>query len=101
MIIAVVDFEVAPADREKAFAVLKRDAPAARALPGNLSYRAFANADSHSHVGIMHEWEAQAHFEDYLASEAFAEIGRQLRPLMTSAPVSRRMRAELFEEVKG
>jgi quinol monooxygenase YgiN len=101
MIIAIVDFEVAAGDRATALAVLGHDGPAARALPGNLSYRAFTNADSDSHVGIMHEWEKAEHFEGYMASAAFAEIGRQLRPLMTAPPISRRMTAELFEEVKG
>jgi quinol monooxygenase YgiN len=101
MIIAIVDFEVAAADRARALDILKHDAPAARALPGNLGYRAFTDAGSDTHIGIMHEWEKAEHFDGYIASAAFADIGKQLRPLMTAPPVSRRMTVELFEEVKG
>lgn len=101
MIIAIVDFDVAPADRDEALAVLREDALLARDLPGNLSYRAFTNVGSNSHVGIMHEWETLEDFTAYTESDTFARIGRKLRPRMTSAPVSRRIRAEVFEEVRA
>jgi hypothetical protein len=35
MIIAIVDFDVAPADRDEALSVLREDAPLARGLTGN------------------------------------------------------------------
>ena len=101
MFIAIIDFTVAPADRDKALAILAEDAPAARALPGNLGYRAFTNAGESGHVGIFHEWETEADFQGYATSKEFATIGSKLRPLMTGAPISRRFEAQLFEELKG
>jgi quinol monooxygenase YgiN len=101
MFIAIVDFSVAPAQRDVALAVLAREAPLARALPGNLNYRAFTNAGDDSHVGIFHEWRTEADFKGYAASPEFGRLGAQLRPMMLSAPISRRFDAVLKEEVKA
>ena len=101
MFIAVVDFTVAPKDRDIALAALAEDAPAARALPGNISFRTFSNTGDMTHIGIFQEWETQAAFEGYTSSPGFAKVGEKLRPLMTAAPTSRRFEAKLFEEVRA
>lgn len=98
MILAIVDFEVAAADRDAALAIVANDVTAAMARPGNLSFRAFTNAGSDTHVGLMHEWKTLDDFQAYLASSDFAAIGQALRPMMTAPPVSRRFRVELIED---
>ncbi len=101
MFIAIVDFTVAPENRPVALAALAEDAPVARSLPGNVSFRTFSNTGDDTHLGIFQEWETVADFERYVASPGFAKAGQALRPLMTSAPVSRRFEAKLFEEVRA
>jgi quinol monooxygenase YgiN len=97
MFIAIVDVQVAAKDRATALSVLRTDGSEARALPGNQSYHAFTDPESETNVRIFHEWDNQAAFDAYLRSEAFERIGRQLRPMLTSAPTSRRFSAELVE----
>lgn len=98
MFIAIVDFEVLAENRQLALEILVKDQKLARQMSGNLSYRAFSNADSETHIGLFHEWSTQSDFDAYCASKLFASIGAALRPMMTSAPSSRRMTAELVEE---
>jgi quinol monooxygenase YgiN len=100
MIIAIVDFQVSPPDQAMALEILASDGVAATAIPGNLGFRAFTDAGSPTHVGLMHEWTDAAAFEAYLASAGFAEVGAKLRPMMTGAPVSRRFDAVLYETVR-
>lgn len=101
MYIAIVDFTVLPQDREQALEILVQDVPAAREMPGNLSFRTFSNTGENGHIGILHEWESEADFNNYITSEHFARIGAQLRPLASAPPVSRRFQAELQEEVRA
>ncbi|MEO5804954.1 antibiotic biosynthesis monooxygenase [Devosia sp.] len=101
MFIAIVDFTVAPQARPQALQILEREIPLARALPGNLYYRAFTNAGDEAHIGLLHGWESLEHFKAYGVSEPFASIGRQLRPMMTTPPVSQRLSAELLENLVG
>lgn len=100
MIIAIVDFSVAPENQAVALNILAGDGVAATAIKGNLGFRAFTDACSKTHVGLMHEWTDQAAFDAYVASPEFATVGAQLRPLMTGAPTSRRFEATLYETVR-
>jgi quinol monooxygenase YgiN len=68
-------------------------------MPGNVAFRVYASRDDHNHVTLVHEWTDQESFDGYQRSASFARSGAVLRPLMTSAPVSRRFRAELVETV--
>lgn len=99
MFIAIIDFKVAPADRAGALAALLETAPDVRAMPGNLAFRAFLDPEGEEAVCVLHEWADADGFAAYGRSEAFARSGRVLRPLMTSPPLSRRLRADLVETV--
>lgn len=99
MLIAILDFDVAPADQQAALDHLLAEAPTVRAMPGNIAFRPYADPLIDTRVSLIHEWEVPAAFEAYLASEAFANTGAVLRPMMTAAPVSRRFTAELIETV--
>jgi quinol monooxygenase YgiN len=100
MIIAIVDFHVSAENQAKALDVLASDGIAAAAIPGNLGFRAFTDAGSTTHVGLMHEWADLTAFEAYVASPGFAVVGAALRPMMTAAPTSRRFEATLYETVR-
>jgi quinol monooxygenase YgiN len=99
VLIAVVDFSTAAADRPRALAQLDRERGQVRAMPGNVAFRVYASRGDETGVTVVHEWEDQASFLGYLNSDSFARSGEVLRPLMTGAPVSRRFRAELLETV--
>lgn len=97
MLIALVDFTVDPSRRQEALQVLLDEAETVTAMPRCRTFRPYCDPVSESHVGIVHEWQDEAGFEAYLKSEDFAKIGAVLRPLMTSAPSSRRYRATPLE----
>jgi quinol monooxygenase YgiN len=99
VLIAVLDLSTAPADRATALAQLDGERAGIRAMSGNLDFRVYAARDDEEGVTVIHEWADEPSFAAYLSSPAFERSGAVLRPLMTSAPRSRRFRAELFETV--
>ena len=100
MFIAIVDLLVAAENRPAALASLQGEATAVRAMAGNLAFRFFIDPMNASAIRIFHEWQDAAGFESYTASGAFSALGRTLRPLLTAAPVSRRMTAQHLETVR-
>ena len=99
MIIAIVDFDTAAADRAAALAQLDSVREEVRAMPGNVAYRVYASREDETRVTIIHEWEDAESFAGYQKSDSFARSGKVIRPMMTGSPVSRRFRAELLETV--
>lgn len=101
MIMALIDFEVAPESRAGLLQALQPLLSEARGVEGNRSYRASTNSESAGHIGLLHEWDTLEHFRAYSASDLFDRTGKILRPAMTTPPVSRRLRTESIEEVRG
>lgn len=99
MYLALIDFPVT--DRDAAAAILTRDCARARSMPGNLDYRALTDAEDDTRILILHRWTDKAGFDAYLASDLFAQMGGDLRALMSAPPVSLRMRAEEDATVTG
>lgn len=99
MLIAIVDFDTAPSDRPAARARLDGERDHVCAMPGNQAFRVYASRQDATRITIVHEWDDEASFAAYQASESFARSGKVLRQMMTGAPVSRRFRAELLETV--
>lgn len=99
MLIAIVDFTTAAADRAAALGHLDAERERILAMPGNIAFRVFASREDEGRVTILHEWEDEASFDGYLASDSFARIGETVRPMFAGAPVSRRLRAQLLETV--
>lgn len=99
MFIAVLDLCTASADRPVALAHLDGVHNEIRAMPGNLDFRVYAARDDEEGVVVIHEWDDEPSFADYLASDVFDRSGAVLRPLLTAPPVSRRFRADLLETV--
>ena len=99
MFIAILDLRTAPSDRPAALAQLDNEREEIRAMPGNLDFRVYAARDDEEAVTVIHEWADEPSFAGYLSSGAFTRSGAVLRPLMTSAPVSRRFEAALVETV--
>jgi quinol monooxygenase YgiN len=99
MYLAIVDFTTSAEDRPAALAQLESELGTVRALPGCLGCRVFPSRESDTDVTILHEWADAESFQAYADSASFAASGAVLRPLMTTAPLSRRFRAELVEAV--
>ena len=99
MFIAILDLRTTPADRSTALAQLDSEREEIRAMPGNLDFRVYAARDDEEAVTVVHEWADEPSFAGYLSSGAFTRSGAALRPLVTSAPVSRRFDAALVETV--
>ena len=99
MLIAIVDFTTSADDRPTALAQLDRERDEIRAMPGNVAFRVYASRGDETGITIVHEWQDEASFVGYAASDSFTRSGEVLRPLMTGAPVSRRFHAELLETV--
>jgi quinol monooxygenase YgiN len=99
MFIAIVDVNVAAADRQAMLAQLDDERAEVRAMPGNVAFRVYAAREDDCRITIVHEWDEEGSFAGYLESAAFARSGQVLRPAMTEPPVSRRFRAELLETV--
>jgi quinol monooxygenase YgiN len=100
MLIAIVDFTVAPENRAAALATLLAEAPAVRSMAGNLAFQPYLDPVNAEAIRIFHEWQDQASFAAYAASDTFERSGQALRPMMTGAPLSRRMSADLLETVR-
>lgn len=99
MFIAIVDFTVAAANRAAALAELLTDADAVRAMKGNIGFRCYLDPVMPEALCIVHEWQDAEAFAAYTNSRYFARLNAVLRPMMTSRPISRRMKAALIETV--
>ncbi|MEP4194815.1 MAG: antibiotic biosynthesis monooxygenase [Aliishimia sp.] len=64
-----------------------------RAMTGCVTFIPFKDASNPHILGVFHEWDSADDFAGYTASRAFARNGQKLRPIMLSAPVSRRFDA--------
>ncbi len=99
MLIAHVKFTVSEKNRTLAIDNLKQEARTVRAMKGCIAFIPFLDPINPQDVGILHEWDTADDFAAYIASERFATVGRILRPIMISPPVSRRFDAELIESI--
>lgn len=95
MFIAHVTFCVPERDRPEVLRILLTQVPAVREMKGCLAFIPFLDPTRADGVGVLHEWVDQDHFAGYLESPEFALSGKEIRPLMTGAPVSRRFNATL------
>ena len=100
MLIAIVDFIVAPEHREEALAAILAEAPAVRAMTGNIDFQSYLSQEDAKAIRIFHEWNDASDFEFYTSSDTFKALGGVLRPMMIAPPISRRMTAELLETVR-
>lgn len=94
MLIAIVDVCTEADDRPTALAHLAAELPTVRAMPGCLGMRVLTPADDDRRLTVLHEWQDDASFAAYTASDAFARAGARVRPLAVEPPVSRRFHAQ-------
>lgn len=99
MLIATVDFSIAPENRAAAVVRLLQDGEAIRSMKGNLAFDVYVDPVNGRSVRVWHEWQDENRFRAYSASDTFKQLGLALRPLMLAPPVSRRMTADLLETV--
>ncbi|GIJ76676.1 Quinol monooxygenase YgiN [Micromonospora phaseoli] len=99
MLIAILDFSTAAADRPVALGQLDGVRDQVRAMPGNIAFRVYASREDETGITVVHEWDDEASFVGYLGSDSFARTGEVLAPIMSGAAVSRRFRAQLLATV--
>lgn len=77
-----------PEDRiSEAVALLEGQAGAVRAMEGCAHYALYRSPDA-PRVAIVQRWADMGAFDAYRGSDAFAALGRGLKPLMTAPPVT-------------
>lgn len=89
MILVLVDFAVAPHDRDHALATLRAEAVTVRAMPGNLGYHLRTDPRADGAMTLIHEWTDADAFAAYRASDTFRTVGAALFPRMTGTPSTR------------
>ena len=93
MLIANVEFQVTESDVTVAMNVINDVVRSIRNLPGNCVFQALTQPGTKTIV-LLQEWQTEAHFNAYLDTQYFKELGEKLKPLMTAPPQSRRYLAE-------
>lgn len=97
MLIAHVTFSVSPEDRNLALNTLKQEVSVVRAMKGCRAFVPFQDPTNEQDLGVLHEWNSAEDFATYTSSDSFATIGKILRPIMVSPPVSKRFDATLLD----
>jgi len=93
LVMAIVDFDLDPAQRGVMLERTSTLRAEAMALPGCVRFDVLQDAYDPARVRIHHEWTNQAELKAYLDSAVFEGLGVLLRPQMRSKPESRRLRA--------
>ncbi len=99
MLIAHLRFPIAPENRRIATEALLSGLETVRAMRGCIAFHPVYDPTDEAVLGIVHEWESEADFAAYTASDVFRAFSARIRPLMTGSPISRRFRSELIETV--
>ena len=86
MKLVVVEAVFPPAEREAAVALLRDRADAVRAMDGCERYAVHRSVDDGGGVAIVQRWTSTEAFDAYRASDAFAALGRDLKPMMSVPP---------------
>ncbi len=89
MLIAIVEFEVAPSRRPALLGQIEAEARNVRSMDGNLAYKALASGESDGRIVLLQEWENEQAFATYRASDGFSALNQRLKPEMTGPPSSR------------
>jgi quinol monooxygenase YgiN len=94
MMIVLVDFAVAPLDRDFALTTLQTEAITVRAMHGNLGYHLRTDPENEGAMTLIHEWTDAGAFAAYRASDTFKAVGAALFPRMVGTPSTRIFTAE-------
>ncbi|MEO9650268.1 MAG: antibiotic biosynthesis monooxygenase [Roseobacter sp.] len=97
MLLVHVMFSFSPQDRDLAMEALKSEVDTVCTMDGSIAFVPFLDATNPQNAGVLQEWETANAFAGYIASDSFSKISEILRPLLVSAPVSRRFDATLIE----
>lgn len=87
MKLITVEAAFAPSNLDMAISLFTEQANVVRAMPGCKHYALYRKIAGDG-IAILQQWESMTAFDAYRASEAFADLGQGLRPLMTSPPVT-------------
>ena len=76
-----------PSVLEAAISLFDDQARKVREMPGCTHYALYRNTTSDG-IAIVQRWTDMAAFEAYRASETFAQLGKDLKPKMSTPPVT-------------
>jgi quinol monooxygenase YgiN len=94
MILVIVDFAVAPEDRDHTVGTLQAEAKVVRAMPGNMGYHLRTAPEGGGAMTLIHEWTTPEALAAYRGSDTFKAVGADLFPRMAGKPSTRIFRAE-------
>lgn len=87
MKLVTVEACVAKDNMKQALDLIAGQATSVRTMPGCAQYSIYGTPSGDS-LAIVQRWNSQSDFDAYRGSEAFAQLGAQLGPLMTAPPVT-------------
>jgi quinol monooxygenase YgiN len=88
MKLITVEINVAAEAVETAVALLEGLRKHAVAMLGCESYNVYRAGSNEGAVAVIQRWNDMVSFDAYRASEAFASLGKHLRPMLTAPPVT-------------
>lgn len=88
MLIADVRFSIRPAAREAFAEAIGPFVAQSRTAPGNLDFQVLRVDGQPDRFVLLERWQTQAHFDAYLASDAFAAFRTGVGPLLAGPPES-------------
>lgn len=87
MKLITVEASFASSDLDKAISLFSDQAEKVRTMTGCEHY-ALYRRPTNDGIAIVQKWTDAAAFEAYRASDTFAQMGQELKPMMTTPPVT-------------
>lgn len=88
MKLITVEALFATENAKKSAALFEDHAPSVRDMAGCNSYDLYADPNDAGNIVIVQRWETMSQFDNYRQSDAFAQLGAGLKPMMTAPPVT-------------
>jgi len=97
MLVAYVKITIDENDRQTALDALLAEVPVVRAMAGCVTFSPLIDPTEKATLFILHEWELQDYFTEYLSSQSFAKVNSMLGPLFSAPVISRRFDARIIQ----
>lgn len=75
-------------DAASAITLFESHAPSVRDMAGCKRYDLYADPAHAGNIVIVQRWDSMSEFDAYRTSDAFAQLGAGLKPMMTAPPVT-------------
>ncbi len=88
MKLITVEAQFAADDATRSIALFEDHAPSVRDMDGCARYDLYTDPNDGGKIMIVQRWTSMSHFDAYRQSDAFAQLGMGLKPMMTAPPVT-------------